>query len=54
MQLLGQVEGAVIADHSHSERAWRVVVDDANSGSAFWVSRCKAVGATRYIHMGSH
>ena len=35
MQLLGQVEGAVIAGHSHCEPAWRVVVDDANSGSAF-------------------
>ena len=34
MQLLGQVEGAVIAGHSHFERAWRIVVDDVNSGSA--------------------
>ena len=35
MQLWGQVEGAVIAGHSHFERAWRVVVDDANPDSAF-------------------
>ena len=35
MQLLGQVEGAVIAGHIHFEPAWRVVVDDANSGSVF-------------------
>lgn len=34
MQLLGQVKGAVIAGHSHFECAWRVVVDDANPGSA--------------------
>ena len=34
MQLLGQVEGAVIAGHSHFERASRIVVDDVNSGSA--------------------
>ena len=33
MQLLGQVGGAVIVDHSHFECAWRVVVDDANPGS---------------------
>ena len=54
MQLLGQVEGALIAGHSHFECAWRVVVDDANPGSAFLVSNYKAVGAMRYLHMGSH
>ena len=54
MQLLGQVEAAVIAGHSHFECAWRVVVDDANPGSAIRVSDYKAVGATRYLHMGSH
>ena len=52
MQLLGQVEGAVIAGHSHF--AWMVVVDDANPGSAFLINDYKAVGATRYLHMGSH
>ena len=35
MQLLGQVEGAVIAGHSHFEHVWTVVVDDANPDSAF-------------------
>ena len=54
MQILGQEEGAVIAGHSHSGCAWRVVVDDANPGSAFLVSNYKAVGAVRYLHMGSH
>ena len=54
MQLLEQVEGAGIAGHSHFECAWRVVVDDAKSGSAFSVSDYRAVGATRYLHRGSH
>ncbi len=35
MQLLGQVEDAVIAGHSHLECSWRVVADVANLGSTF-------------------